>query len=59
MGLGVEALFDMDQAPERDAFLRRVNALVAPVAANGGVVIEHVPRCSFPVRFRRHAPCYP
>lgn len=36
----MESLFDIEEASERDAFLRRVGALVAPIAANAGVVVE-------------------
>jgi predicted RNase H-like nuclease (RuvC/YqgF family) len=36
----MESLFDGDADPEQDAFLRRVAALVAPVAANAGAVVD-------------------
>jgi hypothetical protein len=36
----VESLFNLDGSPEGDAFLRRVEALVAPVAAHAGVVVD-------------------
>ncbi|HVD89466.1 MAG TPA: hypothetical protein VNB91_11280, partial [Jatrophihabitantaceae bacterium] len=36
----MESLFDSDANPERDAFLQRVEALVAPVAANAGAVVD-------------------
>ena len=34
----MDSLFD--EEPERDAFLQRVEALVAPVAANAGAVVD-------------------
>src|SRR5450755_2546135 len=36
----VESLFDLADEPERDAFLRRVESLIAPVAANAGAVVD-------------------
>lgn len=36
----MESLFDSVADPERDAFLRRVSALIAPVAANAGAVTD-------------------
>lgn len=33
-------LFDLGGNPERDAFLHRVEALIAPVAANAGAVVD-------------------
>lgn len=34
------SLFDLDDSPERDAFVRRAEALVAPVAANVGAIVD-------------------
>lgn len=39
-GVAVTTLFDVEDDPERAAFLRRVEALVAPVAANSGAVVD-------------------
>jgi hypothetical protein len=36
----MESLFGRDDDPEQDAFLQRVEALVAPVAANAGAVVD-------------------
>lgn len=36
----MESLFDVAEVPERDAFLRRVEALVAPVAGDAGAVVD-------------------
>lgn len=36
----MESLFDLDIEPEREALLSRIGALIAPVAANAGAVVD-------------------